>query len=89
MTSCLSEDLGFDEDGVVIIDMPERAYEVFRDNSLRYPDILAMGRSSTMFGESHVTGGVWLEGVPMDQQTQFQIFSVDYELSEVLGLEFS
>ena len=83
----LSEDLGFDEDGVVIIDMPERAYEVFRDNSLRYPDILAMGRSSTMFGESHVTGGVWLEGVPMDQQTQFQIFSVDYELSEVLGLE--
>ena len=83
----LSEDLGFEKDGVVIIDMPERAYEVFRDNSLRYPDILAMGRSSTMFGDSYATGGVWPEGVSMDQQTQFQLFSADYELSDVMGLE--
>ena len=83
----LSEDLGFEKDGVVIIDMPERAYEVFRDNSLRYPDILAISRSSTMFGESYVTGGVWPESVPMDQQTQFQLFSADYEFPDVLGLE--
>ncbi len=83
----LSEDLGFEKDGVVIIDMPERAYEVFRDNSLRYPDILAISRSSTMFGESYVTGGVWPEGVSMDQQTQFQLFSADYGLPDVLGLE--
>ena len=83
----LSEDQGFEEDGVVIIDMPERAYEVFRDNSLRYPDILAMSRSSTMFGESYVTGGVWPESVPMDQQTQFQLFSADYEFPDVMGLE--
>ena len=83
----LSEDLGFEEDGVVIIDMPERAYEEFRDNSLRYPDILAMSRSSTMFGASYATGGVFPEGVPMDQQTQFQLFSADYGLPDVLGLE--
>lgn len=83
----LSEDLGFEKDGVVIIDMPERAYEAFRDNSLRYPDILAMSRSSTMFGASYATGGVWPEGVSMDQQTQFQLFSADYEISDVLGLE--
>ena len=83
----LSEDLGFEEDGVVIIDMPDRAYEVFRDNSLRYPDILAMSRSSTMFGASYALGGVWPEGVSMDQQTQFQLFSADYGLPDVLGLE--
>ena len=82
----LSEDLGFEKEGVVIIDMPERAYEGFRDNSLRYPDILAMGRSSTMFGDTYATGGVWPEGVSMDQQTQFQLFSADYELSDVMGL---
>ena len=83
----LSEDLGFEEDGVVIIDMPERAYEVFRDNSLRFPDILAMSRSSTMFGESYNVAGVFPEGVPEEQQTQFQIFSTDYGLHDVLGLE--
>lgn len=83
----LSEDLGFEEDGVVIIDIPERAYEVFRDNSLRYPDILAMSRSSTMFGASYATGGVWPDGVSMDQQTQFQLFSADYEFPDVMGLE--
>ena len=83
----LSEDLGFEEDGVVLIDMPERAYEVFRDNALRYPDILAMDRSSTIFGDTYNTGGVWPEGVPMDQQTEFQIFSADYGLPDVLGLE--
>ena len=83
----LSEDLGFEEDGVVIIDMPERAYEAFRDNSLRYPDILAMGRSATMFGESGAMGGVRPEGVPGDQLTPFQIFSADYEFSDVMGLQ--
>ena len=83
----LSEDLGFEQDGVVIIDMPERAYEVFRDNSLRYPDILAMSRSSTMFGESYNVAGVFPEGVPEEQSTQFQIFSADYGLHDVLGLE--
>ena len=83
----LSEDLGFEEDGVVLIDMPERAYEVFRDNALGYPDILAMDRSSTMFGGTYNTGGVRPEGVPGDQQTQFQIFSADYGLPNVLGLE--
>ncbi len=83
----LSEDLGFEQDGVVLIDMPERGYEVFRDNSLRYPDILAIDRSSTMFGDSHYTGGVYPEGVPENQQTQFQIFSADYGLHDVLGLE--
>ncbi len=83
----LSEDLGFEKDGVVIIDMPERAYEVFRDNSLRYPDILAMGRSSTMFGDSYNVAGVFPEGVPEEQSTQFQIFSADYGLHDVLGLE--
>lgn len=83
----LSEDLGFEEDGVVIIDMPERAYEAFRDNSLRYPDILAMGRSATLFGESGAMGGVRPEGVPGDQQTPFQLFSADYEFSDVMGLQ--
>ena len=83
----LSEDLGFEEDGVIIIDMPERAYEAFRDNSLRYPDILAMSRSSTMFGESYAAGGVWPEGVPMDQQTHLRLFSADYEFPDVMGLE--
>ena len=83
----LSEDLGFEQDGVVLIDMPDRAYEVFRDNAIRYPDILAMDRSSTMFGDTHYTGGVWLEGVPQDQHTVFQIFSADYGLPDVLGLE--
>ncbi|MXZ74669.1 MAG: FtsX-like permease family protein [Gemmatimonadetes bacterium] len=83
----LSEDLGFEEDGVVLIDMPERAYEVFRENALRYPDILAMDRSSTIFGDTYNTGGVWPEGVPMDRQTEFQIFSADYGLPDVLGLE--
>ena len=83
----LSEDLGFEKDGLVIIDMPERAYEVFRDNSLRYPDILAMERSSTMFGDSYATGGVHPEGVPENQQTQFQVFSADYGLPNAMGLE--
>lgn len=83
----LSEDLGFEEDGVVLIDMPERAYEVFRDNAIRYPDILAMERSSTIFGDTYNTSGVWLEGVPKDQHTVFQIFSADYGLPDVLGLE--
>ena len=83
----LSEDLGFEQEGVVLIDMPERGYEVFRDNALRYPDILAMDRSSKMFGDSHYTGGVHPEGVPEDQQTQFQIFSADYGLLDILGLE--
>ena len=83
----LSEDLGFEEDGVVLIDMPERGYEVFRDNAIRYPDILEMDRSSTLFGDTYNTGGVWLEGFPMDQQTEFQIFSADYGLPDVLGLE--
>ena len=83
----LSEDLGFEKDGVVIIDMPERAYEVFRDNSLRYPDILAMGRASTMFGEAFSIGGVKLEGVPDNQLTPLQRFSADYEFADVMGLE--
>ena len=83
----LSADLGFEEDGVVIIDLPERAYEVFRDNALRYPDILEIERSSTMFGNSYVVGGLLLEGVPVDQSTRFRIFSADYGLPEVLGLE--
>ena len=83
----LGEDLGFEQDGVVLIDMPERGYEVYRDNALRFPGILAMERSSTMFGDTYYTGGVWPEGVPEDQQTQFQIFSADYGLPNVLGLE--
>ncbi len=83
----LSENLGFEKDGVVIIDMPERAYEVFRDNSLRNPDILAMGRSSTIFGEAFSIGGVGLEGVPDNQLTPFQRFSADYEFADVMGLE--
>lgn len=83
----LNEDLGFEKDGVVIIDMPERAYEAFRDNSLRYPDILAMGRSSTIFGEAFSIGGVRLEGVPQDKMTPFRRFSMDYEFPDVMGLE--
>ncbi|MXX02396.1 MAG: FtsX-like permease family protein [Gemmatimonadetes bacterium] len=83
----LSEDLGFEEDGVVLIDMPERAYEVFRDNALRYPEILAMARSSTMFENSYSVGGLTLEDVPLDQQTLFQIFSADIGFSDIMGLE--
>ena len=83
----MSEDLGFEQGGVVIIDLPERGYEVFRNNSLRHPEILAMGRSSTIFGEAFSIGGVKLEGVPDDQLTPFQRFSADYEFSDVLGLE--
>ena len=83
----LSEDLGFEQDGVVIIDMPERGYEVFRDNALGYPDILAMERSSTMFENSTSVGGLFLEGVPLDQLTRFQIFSADYGFPDVMGLE--
>ena len=83
----LSEDLGFEEDGVVLIDLPERGYEVFRDNALRFPDILAMERSSTMFENSYSSGGIHLEGVPLDQQTLFQIFSADYGFPDVMGLE--
>lgn len=83
----LSEDLGFEKDGVVIIDMPGRAYGAFRDNSLRSPDILAMGRSSTIFGEAFSIGGVRLEGIPEDQLTPFQTFSADYEFPDVMGLE--
>ena len=83
----LSEDLGFEEDGVVLIDLPERGYEVFRDNALRYPEILAMGRSSTIFGEAFSIGGVKLEGVPDDQLTPFRRFSADYEFPDVMGLE--
>ncbi len=83
----LSEDLGFEEDGVVLIDMPERAYEVFRDNALRYPDILAVERSSTMFENSYSVGGLLLEDVPLDQQTRFQIFSADFGFPDIMGLE--
>ena len=83
----LSEDLGFEEDGVVLIDLPERAYEVFRDNALRYPDILAMERSSTMFENSYSVGGLLLEDVPLDQQTRFQIFSADFGFPDIMGLE--
>ncbi|MDE2845719.1 MAG: ABC transporter permease [Gemmatimonadota bacterium] len=83
----MSEDLGFEQGGVVIIDLPERGYEVFRNNSLRHPEILAMGRSSTIFGEAFSIGGVKLEGVPDNQLTPFQRFSADYEFSDVLGLE--
>ena len=83
----LSADLGFEEDGVVIIDMPEHGYEVYRDNALRYPDILAMERASTMFGNSYVVGGLLLEGVPVDQSTRFRIFSADYGFPDVMGLE--
>ena len=83
----MSEDLGFEQDGVVIIDLPVRGYEVFRDNSLRHPEILAMGRSSPIFGEAFSIGGVKLEGVPDNQLTPFQRFSADYEFSDVMGLE--
>ena len=83
----LSEDLGFEKDGVVIIDMPERAYEVFRDNSLRYPDILAMGRSSTLFGEAFSIGGVRPEGVPEEKASPVQLFGADYEFPDVTGIE--
>ena len=83
----LSADLGFEEDGVVLIDLPERGYEVFRDNALRYPDVLAMERSSTMFGNSYVIGGLLLEGVPVDQSTRFRIFSADYGFPDAMGLE--
>lgn len=83
----LSEDLGFEEDGVVLINLPERAYEVFRDNALRYPDILAMERSSTMFENSYSVGGLLLENVPLDQQTRFQIFSADFGFPDIMGLE--
>ncbi len=83
----LSEDLGFEEDGVVLINLPERAYEVFRDNALRYPDILAMERSSTMFENSYSVGGLLLEDVPLDQQTRFQIFSADFGFPDIMGLE--
>ncbi len=83
----LSEDLGFEEDGVVLIDLPERAYEVFRDNALRYPDILAMERSSTMFENSYSVGGLLLEDVPLDQLTRFQILSADLGFPDIMGLE--
>lgn len=83
----LSEDLGFEEDGLVLIDLPERAYEVFRDNALRYPDILAMERSSTMFENSYSVGGLHLEDVSLDQQTRFQILSADLGFPDIMGLE--
>ncbi len=87
----LNQDSGYDAEGVVVAGLPqgegaERWYDVYRENALRNPDVLAVSNLAHL-PEQLPTGGVRPVDVPEDRATVFMTLYGGYDLHDVMDFK--
>ncbi len=87
----LNKDPGFDSEGVIVVGLPRgdgamQLYDVFKENLLRYSNVLAVSQFAHLPNELP-TGGIRPADVSEDQTTQFQMIHGGYDLHDVMSFE--
>ena len=93
----LKKELGFVKENVIVTEIPlsdvmftnntPRRYELFRERTLRYPDVLGMSLFSSLPGISQHTGPVRVEGAPETQKVRTILINADHDFQEVMGIQ--
>lgn len=94
----LEEDLGFEKENVIVTELPlgdvmftnndtPRRYELLRERTLRYPDVLGMSLFSSLPGISQHTGPIRVVGAPETQKVRTILINADHDFQEVIGIQ--
>ena len=94
----LKEELGFEKENVIVTELPlgdvmftnndtPRRYELFRERTLRYPDVLGMSQFSSLPGISQHTGPIRVKGAPETQKVRTILINADHDFQEVMGIQ--
>lgn len=96
----LKKEQGFIKENVIVTKLPlgdvmasnnetPRRYELFRERTLRYPDVLGMSRFSSLPGTSQHRGPVRVEGAPETEKVRTILLNADYDFQDVMGLKLT
>ncbi len=85
-----TKDLGFEKENVFIVGSGQflgDEYQTFREELLKDPNILQIGRSNNLPGSIFSNNAHWLEGHGFDEIYSLMQTSVSFEWAEALGIE--
>ena len=94
----LKKELGFEKENVIVTEIPlndvmftnndtPRRYELFRERTLRYPDVLGMSLFSSLPGTSQHRGSVRAEGALETQKVRTILINADHDFQDVMGIQ--